>query len=75
MKIKLYSKRAIEEKKLTAKELLTETFFCSPNGSIMTIGELSLDQLRTLVFYQEREQRKLDKQLRRAIVILNEIAP
>lgn len=52
----------LEDKKLSKKQLTTKTYiFGGPNNSQLTIGELSLDQLRVIAYYAEQDWKRIKK--------------
>lgn len=68
--------QAAETIVLNKKQLSTPTWFANQNkGTIMTIGELSLDQLRTMLWFSIKDAEQQDKLLAKAFNALQDCMP
>lgn len=72
MKVK---KIRLEDIKLTEKQLQTNTSMDNGKGAIATIGDLTLDQLRTLLYKEMQEQKFIEKHLWKIANTLDLIMP
>ncbi len=64
-----------EESKLTKKQLQTGTSMGTQTGRVLTIGELTQDQLRVELYRLLKQERGIDRGIEKALRILENIAP
>lgn len=67
--------QAIETVKLTKKQLQHPTYYTSGMGVKLTIGDLTLDQCRALLFNTLKEQAQCDKLVGKASALLFDALP
>lgn len=65
----------LEEKKLTKKQLQKATFLYSDDGVLLTIGDLNIDQLRTLSYELIQWQEITDSKLQKAYRLIEDCLP